>query len=145
MTDLKKRKSLNYLIRKFINHLMISGKKEKAEKIFLNSLYFLQQREKQNPLEIFLKALENLTQYNPIFFSNELLHLYKQDYLKQLSKTLDFPISVSDEKLEEILSLNSNEKYLKPADKSLWVDEYMQKEAWKNGNPENPNVYRPKK
>jgi len=59
MTDLKKRKSLNYLIRKFINHLMISGKKEKAEKIFLNSLYFLQQREKQNPLEIFLKALEN--------------------------------------------------------------------------------------
>jgi len=99
----------------------------------------------QHTAPLFLKELENLTQYNPIFFSNELLHLYKQDYLKQLSKTLDFPISVSDEKLEEILSLNSNEKYLKQADKSLWVDEYMQKEAWKNGNPENPNVYRPKK
>ena len=59
MIDWKKKKCIHYLIRKFINHLMLSGKKEKAEKIFLTSLHSIQQREKQNPLGIFLKALEN--------------------------------------------------------------------------------------
>lgn len=56
---MEKKKSIHYLIRKFVNHLMLSGKKEKAEKIFLTSLHSIQQVEKEKPLIIFLKALEN--------------------------------------------------------------------------------------
>lgn len=52
-------KKTNYLIRKFINHLMVDGKKEKAEKIFLDSLNFIKLREKKEPLILFFYALYN--------------------------------------------------------------------------------------
>jgi hypothetical protein len=98
----------------------------------------------QHTAPIFLKALESLVKYNPVFFSNELLHFYKQHYIKQLSNALDFPISVTDEKLDEILKDNANSKYLKQADYA-WLDDYMRETAWTNGDPTNLNVYRPKK
>lgn len=48
-----------YILRKFINHLMVDGKKEKAEKILLSSFSALYQKEKKDPVFIFLQAIEN--------------------------------------------------------------------------------------
>lgn len=48
-----------YITRKFVNHLMKSGKKEKAEIIFLESLNFIYKKEKKEGMTVFLKALEN--------------------------------------------------------------------------------------
>ena len=52
-------KKAQYITRKFVNHLMKSGKKEKAEKIFLESLEFIFRKEKKEGITVFLKALEN--------------------------------------------------------------------------------------
>lgn len=52
-------KKAQYITRKFVNHLMKSGKKEKAEKIFLGSLNFIYQKEKKEGITVFLKALDN--------------------------------------------------------------------------------------
>jgi small subunit ribosomal protein S7 len=48
-------------IAKFINRLMRRGKKSLAEKIFYTSLERIKERTKQEPLEVFNKALKNVT------------------------------------------------------------------------------------
>lgn len=58
VTSKQKTLKIQYLIRKFINHLMYDGKKEKAEKIFLNTLKILKLKENKDGILIFLKALE---------------------------------------------------------------------------------------
>lgn len=52
------KKSTEYLIRKFINHLMVDGKKMKAEHIFEKSLYYIKVKTNKNPVFIFLQALD---------------------------------------------------------------------------------------
>jgi len=49
----------NPLVQKFINCMMWDGKRSKAEKIFYSSMNLIQERAKQDPLKIFLKAMEN--------------------------------------------------------------------------------------
>lgn len=56
---ISQKQNLSFLVRKFINHLMKNGKKVKAEKLFFNSLYQIQEKEKKNPFFFFLKALQN--------------------------------------------------------------------------------------
>ena len=53
------RKKVHFLIGKFINHLMVSGKKEGAERIFTEFIWHIYRRENKRGLVIFLKALEN--------------------------------------------------------------------------------------
>lgn len=53
---LEKKKVL-YLMKKFVNHIMVDGKKAKAEYIFTRSLFLVKLKEGQNPIVIFLKAL----------------------------------------------------------------------------------------
>lgn len=53
------KKKAQYLTRKFVNYLMISGKKEKAEKIFLESLRHIYKKEQKDGLTVFFHALEN--------------------------------------------------------------------------------------
>jgi len=48
------------LVAKFINKMMWDGKKSLAESIFYRSLELIQKRTKQDPLEVFKKALENV-------------------------------------------------------------------------------------
>jgi small subunit ribosomal protein S7 len=50
----------HYFIRKFLNHLMKKGKKEKAEKILASAFSEIQENQKKDPLLIFLKAMERL-------------------------------------------------------------------------------------
>ena len=46
---------------KFINHVMESGKKATAERIVYGALSKVEERTKQNPLELFEKALESIS------------------------------------------------------------------------------------
>ncbi|GIX31528.1 MAG: 30S ribosomal protein S7 [Porticoccaceae bacterium] len=45
---------------KFVNHVMVNGKKSLAEKIVYGALEIVEQRARRNPLEIFEQALENV-------------------------------------------------------------------------------------
>lgn len=50
----------NVDVAKFINRLMRRGKKSIAERIFYNSLEIIKEKTKEEPLEIFQKALKNV-------------------------------------------------------------------------------------
>lgn len=97
----------------------------------------------QHTAPMFLKELDDLMKYDPVFASTELLYLYKGYYLQQLSKLLDFPISVADDKLADILKDNSNAKYLKYVEHAP-LDDHLKAIAAENGDPNNPNVYKPR-
>jgi len=48
------------LVSKFINGLMLKGKKSIAEKIFYSAMDIIEQKLKKDPLEVFKKAMENV-------------------------------------------------------------------------------------
>ncbi len=48
------------LVAKFMNNVMRCGKKSLAEQIFYGALELIEQRSKQDPLEVFHKALDNV-------------------------------------------------------------------------------------
>lgn len=48
------------LAAKFVNNVMRRGKKSTAEHIFYQALALIEQRSKQDPLDVFHKALENV-------------------------------------------------------------------------------------
>ena len=49
------------IVAKFVNNLMLDGKKSTAEKLFYKSLEIIKQKEKKDGLDIFRKALENVS------------------------------------------------------------------------------------
>ena len=50
----------NRLAAKFINNVMRGGKKSLAERVFYDALGMIERRAKQDPLEVFQKAMENV-------------------------------------------------------------------------------------
>jgi len=48
------------IVAKFVNGLMFSGKKSIAEKIFYDAMDHVESRLKQDPLDVFKKAMENV-------------------------------------------------------------------------------------
>ena len=58
------------------------------------------------------------------FLSQELLALYKVDYLKQVSKQLDWPIAYLN--VDEILTNDANKKYIKDV-QEYWLDDEFDK------------------
>jgi len=48
------------LVQRFINRLMVCGKKSTAEKIFYRAMEIVGERTKRNPLEVFHQALKNV-------------------------------------------------------------------------------------
>jgi hypothetical protein len=58
---------------------------------------------------------------NCIFLSQELLYLYKQNYLEQLHCDLEWPIAFWDPEVEEILKEDANTKYVKETHE-YWLD-----------------------
>ncbi|MCZ6711381.1 MAG: 30S ribosomal protein S7, partial [Gammaproteobacteria bacterium] len=48
----------NQTVAKFINHVMVSGKKAVAERIVYGALTRIEERDNPDPVEIFEKALE---------------------------------------------------------------------------------------
>jgi len=55
------------------------------------------------------------------FLSQELLYLYKQKYLEQVSRELDWPIAYWDPEIDEILKADANKKYVKEV-YEYWLD-----------------------
>lgn len=51
----------NVMIAKFINYLMLDGKKSVAESIVYKAFDFILEKSKQDPLEVFDKAIKNIT------------------------------------------------------------------------------------
>ena len=49
----------NYMVAKFVNYVMVKGKKGSAEKIFYGAMDQIKQRTKGDGLKIFEKAIEN--------------------------------------------------------------------------------------
>jgi len=47
------------LVTKFLNNLMLDGKKSLAERIFYSSMDLIQSKESEDPLALFKKAVEN--------------------------------------------------------------------------------------
>jgi len=78
---------------------------------------------KENTLTYFMKQLIEIN--DPIFLSYELLYLYKQHYLKSLN--VGIPISWNDSKINEILSMDSNDKYVH------YIEEYFLDNCNKTG------------
>ena len=50
----------NTTLAKFMNHVMISGKKSVAESIVYGALDLVEERTKRDPIEVFDEALENI-------------------------------------------------------------------------------------
>jgi hypothetical protein len=78
----------------------------------------------QSTFETAQEQYEKLTDWDPVYLSYELLHLYQGSYLKQVSKLLEFPIAYDDSRLEEILKDDTNAKYIHPIDHH-WTDKLM--------------------
>ena len=63
------------------------------------------------------QALAEFAQFaQPVFLSYELLHLYQEQYLQQLSQQLEFPIAYNDPRLKEIMQEDTNAKYFSAVD-----------------------------
>jgi hypothetical protein len=58
----------------------------------------------------------------PFFVSTELLYLYKKKYVESLGVWLDFPVAHTDKRIEEILGVDSNAKYIHQAENPLVDD-----------------------
>jgi hypothetical protein len=75
-------------------------------------------------------ALNEVARFTNVdFLSYELLHLYKETYLKELARILNFPIDYTNPDLKEILGDDTNSKYITPV-QHHWVDN-LAKEASK--------------
>ena len=53
----------NQTVAKFINHVMVSGKKSVAERIVYGALTRIEERDRRNPVETFEKALEEVAPF----------------------------------------------------------------------------------
>jgi len=63
------------------------------------------------------QALTEFAQFaQPTFLSYELLHLYQEQYLRQLSQQLAFPIAWADARVKEIIQEDTNAKYFSAVD-----------------------------
>lgn len=90
-----------------------------------NILGFQETRVRGRPtFEIAQEEYKKLANWNPVYLSYELLHLYGRDYLRQISTLLEFPIACDDPRLEEILQDDTNQKYTHPIDHH-WTDKLM--------------------
>jgi hypothetical protein len=80
-----------------------------------NILQYQEQRVRgEATYDIALKEYEKLKTWSPMFLSYELLHLYRDLYLQQLSSQLEFPIDYNSPQLANILQDDTNSKYFQP-------------------------------
>jgi len=106
----------------------------------VNILTHQQQRLRtQVTTPMFLDTLDDiLMKYDPIFISTEMLYLYRDRYISQVSKLLNFPLKVEPETLNEILKEDSNKKYIHPVE-NHWLDEVHIKALRSSPNPAYPS------
>lgn len=82
-----------------------------------NILTYQETRVRGEPtFDLALDEFKKLATWDPVFLSYELLHLYKDSYLKQLSQQLEFPIDYKNPELKTILEVDTNSKYFQPVE-----------------------------
>ena len=82
-----------------------------------NILTFQETRVRGEPtFSIALAEYEKLRTWDPVFLSYELLHLYREHYLQQIAKQLEFPIELDHPLLNNIVVDDTNSKYFKPVE-----------------------------
>lgn len=74
----------------------------------------------------FMANLHYLSSFNPVFLSTELLYMYRMHYVRSLPSLLGIPVDITEEKLEEILVQDPNNKYFTAAE-SQPLDNYVRK------------------
>lgn len=80
---------------------------------------------KEHTTQIALDSFKWLFEHQQCsFLSQELLALYKVDYLKQVSKQLDWPIAYLS--VDDILTNDANKKYIKDV-QEYWLDDEVHK------------------
>lgn len=80
-----------------------------------NILSYQETRVRGEPtFDIAIKEYEKLQTWDPVFLSYELLHLYKENYLRQVARQLEFPIDFEHPQLKNILVDDTNSKYFTP-------------------------------
>ena len=63
-------------------------------------------------LNDFIEQLDYLNTFDPIYVSQELLYLYKEHYVANIAKLLNFPMNVNDSRITKILESDANSKYI---------------------------------
>ena len=82
-----------------------------------NILTYQETRVRGEPThDIAQQEYAKLTTWDPVFLSYELLHLYGSNYLRQVSKQLEFPIDYASPTLNDILIDDTNNKYFQAVD-----------------------------
>ena len=82
-----------------------------------NILQYQERRVRGEPTyDLALQEYQRLRTWNPVFLSYELLHLYRDLYLQQISRELEFPIDYTSPQLANILQEDTNSKYFQPVD-----------------------------
>jgi hypothetical protein len=76
----------------------------------------MQQQRVRNGITLHQALLEFSQFAQPAFLSYELLHLYQEQYLRQLSQQLAFPIACNDSRVKEIIQDDTNAKYFSAVD-----------------------------
>ena len=74
----------------------------------------------------FLDNLDYLNQFDPVYLSQELLYLYKEHYVANIAKLLDFPVNIDNSKIGEILAVDANSKYIRDIEIQE-LDKYVRK------------------
>jgi hypothetical protein len=77
----------------------------------------------------FIKHLDYLNIFDPVYLSQELLYLYKGHYVKNIARLLDFPVDVDNSKLEQILAVDANSKYIRDIEIQE-LDKYVRKVSY---------------
>jgi len=80
-------------------------------------------------LNEFLERLNYLDTLDPVYLSQELLYLYKENYVANIARLLDFPVNISDIRLIEILKQDANSKYIKNIEIQE-LDKYVRKVSY---------------
>jgi hypothetical protein len=82
-----------------------------------NILNYQQTRVRGEPtVDIALNEYKKLKTWDPVFLSYELLHLYQENYLRQIAKQLEFPVELDHRRLNNILIDDTNSKYFRPVE-----------------------------
>jgi len=89
-----------------------------------NILDLQQRRVRGGPTWGMMQIMLNRIEEPPFFVSQELLYLYRKQYLRSLEKQLDFPIAWDSPEVEEILSEDANRKYIRQTD-ATWLDAHV--------------------
>jgi len=85
---------------------------------------------KSNTTHIFKQNIPILLSNDALFISQELLYLYRLEYLNYIEDYLCVERTTHSDRVEKILESDANKKYIKPIEE-FWLDEEVKKASQK--------------